>query len=1231
MRKLNQKGIVHILAVLTFIILGAGLVAGLYLVQKTQIFKPRAAEVKTSITESKPDPAIKSLTEQLLELDKQYDQDPSVFSLTPKDTSQIEKMVDLAKKRKELLLKKLEEGKPEDFLVNANLVEERDRLPEQVKVYIEEKVQSQGKLTIIHGDNFTDKKSTYDYFLKVNSNYSDNNYTLHPTKTLPMNFSGSEVKIHGVALDREIVIQMDNSTAEIQILSIPTVLPNIGEQKTAVLLVNTLGSPAQPYTNSQIYDLIFNTSNPNSVNNYYKEASYGKTFLTGGVFGWYSIVYGGCDPSIISSLARSEAKLAGVNIENYHRMVYILAGGVTNCFPLKGGFSTGGGDPSESWIIVVTESIIAHEFGHELGLMHANNIICQPGKITPATCGEGEYGDAHDVMGISYHQFNAPHKVGLGWIPDSNIKTVSSDGTFTISPLESVTTNTQVLQVAKPDADSSYFISYRQNGGFFDQDLDRDFSNSIRQGVSIHTWKNNSFETTKFIEHQGSFYGSTILDGETFQDQINDFQIKQISHDINGVTLQLSFGTLPDLVIPEIPSLNSGGIVAGANISFKASVKNMSAGAKAANFKNTFEIDTNSSSFTTTDVSLGNPMVVSLEPGSTVQIISDMWNTIPSGTHTLRVCVNRPKQIIEKDDSDTNNCKLLTFTVPVVSSNAKRVFVTSTTYNGDLKTQANDLPGIIVSDGLTGGDKICKYLADNSTNHNVLGKTWKAWLSGSGVVATWAKSRLTHHDGSYILVNGVPIANNWTDLTDDLLFNSINVTEDGNTIPILGDAWDVWTNSNPRGESSKWYPEETCNYWTSSSTIQKGYGGSTTKSDYEWTTSLNLGFQAHKCNNTAHLYCFEEPVVVVKTPPCEIYGDLNLDGKVTKDDADIVSKIVSGEQPTGNSSTSGDNQYMRIVGDVTGDQNITSEDALRIRKYVDGSEPTFPVCTNAKLPPANCNNLGDVTTDGKITPMDALEALRINLAYKDSIYTKKPYTDEQKKRADVDLEKNSLGESVSSVDSLRILRYINGTDTTFPGCIASPPPQGVGITTHYRMSDDLNVLTTLSWKEYTKDSMVVDYEFSDKTPGAKFIWVEFKDNTGRIERKNIQINLESSTPASSASPQPSISPTPVSTTPAASTGSIYTVSYRISSDPSSLSSSPKLPYTYPLILDYEFLDKTPGTKFIWVEFEDNTGKTERRNIQVELISLSVQPPVQTKPVIQENVQDNQENAGSDAF
>ena len=83
---------------------------------------------------------------------------------------------------------------------------------------------------------------------------------------------------------------------------------------------------------------------------------------------------------------------------------------------------------------------------------------------------------------------------------------------------------------------------------------------------------------------------------------------------------------------------------------------------------------------------------------------------------------------------------------------------------------------------------------------------------------------------------------------------------------------------------------------------------------------------------------------------CEIYGDLNLNGKIEEADASTVEQIVNGEIKIGVTQTS-DNQYMRAVGDVNGDQNITPDDAMLIREYVQGTNSTFPVCEKAKTSP----------------------------------------------------------------------------------------------------------------------------------------------------------------------------------------------------------------------------------------------------------------------------------------
>jgi hypothetical protein len=63
-----------------------------------------------------------------------------------------------------------------------------------------------------------------------------------------------------------------------------------------------------------------------------------------------------------------------------------------------------------------------------------------------------------------------------------------------------------------------------------------------------------------------------------------------------------------------------------------------------------------------------------------------------------------------------------------------------------------------------------------------------------------------------------------------------------------------------------------------------------------------------------------------------------------------------------------------------------------------------------------------------------------------------------------------------------------------------------------------------------------------------------------------------------------------------------TVSYKIAENPADLDNAPELPYTQDQMrFNYTFKDKGLGVKFIWVEFKDTTGKTERVSTRIEII------------------------------
>ena len=159
------------------------------------------------------------------------------------------------------------------------------------------------------------------------------------------------------------------------------------------------------------------------------------------------------------------------------------------------------------------------------------------------------------------------------------------------------------------------------------------------------------------------------------------------------------------------------------------------------------------------------------------------------------------------------------------TSSYKLVFVTGTTYSGNLG-------------GLSGADQICQNVADQAG----LPGTYKAWLSDS---LTSVSSRIAHASMPYQRVDGVIIANNWSDLADGVLGAALSITESGE--PVIGAA--VWTNSKANGAIAS--TTNTCTDW--GATNGQGYRGNDSSATRYWTMSGLLG-----CNYYLHLYCFQE-------------------------------------------------------------------------------------------------------------------------------------------------------------------------------------------------------------------------------------------------------------------------------------------------------------------------------------------------------------------------------------
>ncbi len=192
--------------------------------------------------------------------------------------------------------------------------------------------------------------------------------------------------------------------------------------------------------------------------------------------------------------------------------------------------------------------------------------------------------------------------------------------------------------------------------------------------------------------------------------------------------------------------------------------------------------------------------------------------------------------LVQRNRDSTSRAQTDSSPSATLSPLSRRVFVTSGKYTGDLG-------------GLARADAECQNKADAAK----LGGTWKAWLSDSN---TSASLRLNHSDYPYVRIDNVIVANNWADLTDGQLKNTIQVDESGKFVAAKGlKPQGAWTGTNTSGDIKT----PNCANWTSRSTKIEGIGGSISHV-FAWTDAWLTGGDPSfgKCSNSNHLYCFEQ-------------------------------------------------------------------------------------------------------------------------------------------------------------------------------------------------------------------------------------------------------------------------------------------------------------------------------------------------------------------------------------
>jgi len=435
--------------------------------------------------------------------------------------------------------------------------------------------EADGLFAVAHSDDFVRGESQYRYEVHAD----DGHVTPVELSALPATLEGG-MRVHisghdgtaGVVVPDTIVIVAptpDGPSGKLASKSttVHTML---------VVMANFSNTTAPAFTQAQAQAVM--TTNANSVAKFYNEASFGKHHLNVTVMPtWVNTTFAqsGCIDTQLGTFtaaANTAATAAGYNPANYEYVVYLFPSG--GC-----GWSGLGyvGFPRLAYIHgpgSFTTPVVAHEVGHNFGLLHAGSIHCT-GVVIGGSCTAAEYGDPYSAMGNQHAgHFNVVQKNILGWIGSPTVVThAAGTATYTLQPIENGGGTTYGVRIPTPNSSRTYYIEYRQPIGF-----DGMWTGWTSAGAQVRVAYpfevisgSDDTEIVDMTPGTSTFNDAALTVGSTFSDPAYPVSITVLSASAGALTVQV---TTPGGTGPSTTSVTSSAnpSTSGSSVTFSSTV-----------------------------------------------------------------------------------------------------------------------------------------------------------------------------------------------------------------------------------------------------------------------------------------------------------------------------------------------------------------------------------------------------------------------------------------------------------------------------------------------------------------------------------------------------------------------------------------------------------------------------------------------------------------------------------